>query len=507
MTATDRNRVAINRNATTAARRPAIVTQGITDAAVKRALDAVKEHLELMQGARGNPWERAVTRRDLEEMGITQLAAAANGPPGTVLMRFDNGSYGYLSFEDFAAKITATKLYKDLVKRLDDDSRFDDLPDQVKAILLADLNKIALDRGADVQRLEQKIQDTNQSLAISTEEVTAALNGNTAAVRQVEFAFANENRATAGVVTQVTAGLASITGTATVEETMLALADVFTGLLAQYTLKVNAGGAFAAIGLAATETTAGVDDSYIIFVADNFAFVHPDDVIGTGPGEVDPTDPGSARIPFGIDSSGTIYLNGQVRINALGTTLDDLAAATGIYISYTSAFFKVDSTDTAVNTSIDLTANFTAGLSGFVTWSKSGAGTAPPTAGTTNDWTINAADQVDDAITYTATFDGPFHPNPDEVDHLHRQRDDRAAARRLQRAHRPVDQRVPHRPGEQHRCGLQLHRRRWYLQDLPRCHRHHDLVHLRDPGQSERAHGDDWRGHRHLCGDGSRRLG
>jgi hypothetical protein len=161
----------------------------------------------------------------------------------------------------------------------------------------------------------------------------------------------------------------------------------------------------AAIGLSATENLAGVDDSYIIFVANNFAFVGPDEVLGTGPGEIDPQNPPLARLPFGIDAvNGVVYINGQVRINAGGSTLDSLAAVTGIYVSYTSSFWKVDSTGAAVNTSIVLTANFTDGLSGTVTWTKSGAGTAPPGAGTSNTWTIYAADQTDDSCTYTASY-------------------------------------------------------------------------------------------------------
>lgn len=406
MTSADRNRIAISRSATSRARRPAIVVPTTGEAGVLAALRAIKEHLELMQGARGNPWEEVITKRDLEEMGIRRVVFAGTAA-GSVMIQDPAGVYRPLPMDAFAEMLRNTRLYRDLMKRLDDDSRFDGLPDQIKTLLLADLHQIAAQRGADIQRLESRLQSETQSLAYQITEVTAALGQSTAAVRQTLFAYADQNRASSGAITQVVAslaGAAGLDGTAGVEEVMLAVADLFAGLLAQYTLKVNAGGAYAAIGLSATSNLAGEEDSHIIFVANNFAFVHPDDVIGTGPGEVDPANPGANRIPFGIDSAGVIYLNGQVRINALGQTLDDLAAATGIYISATSSFWKVDSLGAAVNSSITLTANFTDGLSGFVDWSKSGTGTAAPTAGTTNTWVISAADQVDDTVTYTASF-------------------------------------------------------------------------------------------------------
>ena len=138
----------------------------------------------------------------------------------------------------------------------------------------------------------------------------------------------------------------------------------------------------------------------MIFVADNFAFVHPGEIIGTGPGEVNPTNPGAARIPFGI-SGGKVFINGQVEINAGGTTLNDLASLGGIEITATSQYFKVDSTGAPVNSTVTLGISFASGLSGTVTWSA-GAGYSgtPPTG--TNTWVVSASDQTADAVSYTA---------------------------------------------------------------------------------------------------------
>ena len=66
----------------------------------------------------------------------------------------------------------------------------------------------------------------------------------------MQFASASLNRATAGLVTTITARLDNFSGrpgTATVESKMTAIADRATGLEAQYTLKVSAGGAMAGV--------------------------------------------------------------------------------------------------------------------------------------------------------------------------------------------------------------------------------------------------------------------
>jgi hypothetical protein len=364
-----------------------------TDASpgVIKAFRAIAERLDSLQTTVSSSARRSGSGN---RSGQPANAVAIETPGGTV----------YAPLDQFADLLRTTRLYRDLLKNIDDTTRFDDFPEQVRTVVLSDLNDIARQLRAHIERVDRTFQDSQQSLAMSVQQLTAATGQNTAGVRQTQFAFADHTRAVAGLVTQVTARLDEFGGgVATVEEVYTAIADLVDGLLAQWTIKVSAGGAIAGIGLGADSPLFGAGSSYFIAVADNFAFVKPDDVIGTGVGEVDPTNPGASRIPFGIDSDGIIYLNGEVRINALGTTLNDLASLGGIQVTASSQYFKVDSTGSAVNSSIALGIVFGSGLSGTVTWSH-GSGYGGSTPSGTNSWTVNASDQTDDAVTYTATI-------------------------------------------------------------------------------------------------------
>ncbi len=346
MTAGDR--VRINRTATQRARRPAIVVEGIKDAATRAALAAVKERFEVLDGARGNPWEQVVTRRDLEQAVLTQILTAGGSgsgfKPGAVLTVGPGSQITALPAEalvqQFAGSVFSSAIFRNVVARVDDPGRFDSLGERVKALLLPDLNEIAKRQGAAIQVVQHQLQSAQESFAALQTEVTAATAGNTAAVRQTLFAFADQNRATAGSVQQITARLDGFAGgAATVEEYAIAIADRATGLEAQKVIKVTAGGAMAGIGLAATSSAEGNAESVLLMLADKFAFVTSGDTIGTGPGEIDPLNPPVSRLPFGIDGTGpsaVIYLNGQVRINAGGTAIQDIANLTFIG-SYASA--------------------------------------------------------------------------------------------------------------------------------------------------------------------------
>jgi hypothetical protein len=75
-----------------------------------------------------------------------------------------------------------------------------------------------------------------------------------------------------------------------------------------------------------------------------------------------------------------------------------------VTISASDAYFRTDEDGNNINDSIVLTALLPTGITGFVTWSKTGTGSIPPEAGTTNTWTIYAADQTGDSTTYTASI-------------------------------------------------------------------------------------------------------
>lgn len=340
-----------------AAKLPALPSVSTGNAALDKWVQAVTERLEVREGMRGNPNERAVTVRDMRDAGVSAFTTTST-TPGSVLTVNADGTYSTMTPDAFAESIRSSKLYKDLMKRLDDVTRFDGLPEQVKAVLLTDLAEEAAKRGADIRRLENKLQSTAESLAYTVEEVTAAVEGSVAGVRETVFASASANTATAGKVTQIEARLNDVGGV-TIEESMTATADRVDGLAGEYMVKINAGKAAAGFGLAASEDPTGATTSAFIVQADKFAVVTGGDVIA------DYNNPPANRIPFGVDASG-VYINGKLRVNADGDTLEDLATTPGpagpagaagaagqsISVVATSQVFAIDNSGTVTPSSI-----------------------------------------------------------------------------------------------------------------------------------------------------------
>jgi hypothetical protein len=330
-----------------AARLPALPTVRLTDPQMQRFVDALRSWVETRDGTR-DKLERVVTMRDLVQLGMVEGSditrrSMAPGSPGTttppsVLVETPGGRLT-MSMEAFAKSIYDTALFRDLMKRLDDPTRFDRLPAEIKAILLRDIAEEAARRGAEIRRLEGKIQESNKSLAYTVAEVTAAVDGSMAGVRETVFAYATEGAAQAGKITQIQAridgveinpdsidgtvytdltdletsvptgvrgiyyqvdnatsdlndlyiwngteyvlagrGTTALGGTATLEEQMTASASRSEGLEAQYTLKVSAGRAVAGFGIAATERD-GVAESAFIIQADKFALTSSYDFV------------------------------------------------------------------------------------------------------------------------------------------------------------------------------------------------------------------------------------
>jgi hypothetical protein len=386
------------------ARLPALHNPVVSDpVSLGNFLLAVKEILEVLTGARGSGYDKVVTHRELIDLGLggvdfvtgRVLTTRPREPnTGELLIKTPGGFYSTISAAEFAAKLRSTKLFQDLIKSLDDPARFDDFPERVKAILLPSIAAEARARGAEIRRLESTLQTTRESLASVVQEVTASVNNAAAGVRETVFAYANQNKAVAGKVTQLEVRLDDVDGQGVkIEEVLYGKADN-SGLMGQWTLKMNAGGAIAGVGLSATDNEAGPDSAFIV-MANRFAVVSPSYTGGLT------TDPDNMYIPFGVDSSGA-YVNGSLRVNASGPTLNELANAKTLALSYTSEFFKVNADGSPVNTSIQLTANLK-GITGYVTWSASpGYSGAIPV--NDNTWTIPASDQTADAVTYTATI-------------------------------------------------------------------------------------------------------
>lgn len=290
---------------------------------------SVKQWIELREGAGGNDQEAVVLRRDLTDAGltqrvVTQLIQANNTPtgssgdipgtPNTIGGGHRDGGSAADALNRLAQALFSSRLFVNLMKGTLDPTRFSDFSPEVQAILLRRIDEEAKARGAAIRRLEQIVQTGTRSQAIAVEEVTASVLGAMAGVRVTTFATAEAGRATAGRVTQVSASLDVLNGqVADVEETLFAQADAITGLYAQWTMKVTAGGAFGGIGLAASAPLIGPATSYLLFVANKIGFVTDTEVIGTGPGQINPVSPPANRLMFGLDSNGA-YVGGNLNV-------------------------------------------------------------------------------------------------------------------------------------------------------------------------------------------------
>lgn len=311
------------------ARLPALPAVSAQDPSLRNWISAVAERLEVREGSRGNPFERAVTLRDLEAAtaGLVQITDAGRPDPNAAsTIPLGNGLSASINIDRFVESIRNTRLFRDLIKRLDDSTRFDGLASEIRTVLLRSIADEASKRGADIQRVDTKIEDTSRSLAMTVQEITAALGNNAAGIREVQAAYVNSTQATATKVTQLQVSLGNYyqdgsAGRVSLEQQLTTQASFVGGLRAQYTLKVQAGGALAGFGLAASEVN-GVPESAFIISADKFAIVSPSYSGGLTP------NPSANNVPFGVDAAGiylnnNVYVRGQMRVDTGGKTLAD----------------------------------------------------------------------------------------------------------------------------------------------------------------------------------------
>ena len=313
------------------ARLPGLGTVAPTgNASLDTWLRQATEVIEVRNGARGNPWERTVTVREFAAMAKEVDAVMPGAKAMTDLLSGKGLNSGEATrmIEAFTKAIKELQVYKDLIKRLDDPSRFDNLPAEIREELLRSIAEEAAKRGAAISRVETVLQDANRSLAYEVKLVTAAVERAQAGIREVQFATAETNFAQAGKITQLEASLGNYyqdgtPGRALLEEQMTVTADKIAGLSSQWTMKVQAGKYVAGIGLAATENPDGSGTSALIIAAEKFAIVNPATYTT---GLTNTPDP--AHIPFGVDSQGiylnnNVYVRGNMRIDTGGKTLAD----------------------------------------------------------------------------------------------------------------------------------------------------------------------------------------
>lgn len=311
------------------AKLPALPAVSTGNASLDAWVRAATERLEVREGSRGNAAEKVVTQRDLREISLVvdALKDTKEAGIGEVKLELGSGLSATLAIKKFEDLIRATKLYQDLKKRLDDPSRFDDLPEAIRDYVTRSVADEASERGTAITRVERIINERFTSMAVKVDTMTAALDEASAGIRDTAWVVAESNFAQAGKLTQLEASLGNYyqdgtPGRANLEQQMTVTADRVAGLRAQYTLKVMAGGALAGYGLSATEVN-GVPSSAFIIAADKFAIVNP----LTYSGGLTNT-PDMAHIPFGVDANGiylnhNVYVKGTMRIDGGTRTLAD----------------------------------------------------------------------------------------------------------------------------------------------------------------------------------------
>lgn len=313
---------------TGAAKLPAIPRISLADRQLSNWVNSVTEHLQVRNGERGNENERVVTLRELKEYTNSESFAYLSGDkkagPGEMVVDLGGGLSATLMIDKFAQSILDSFLFKQLAKTLDDPTRFDHLAKEIRDELLKSITDEAAKRGAEIRDTQTIIQNNERSFAMAVTEVTASLNQASAGLRQLQAAWSDASRAMATNVLQLSASLGNYyqdgrPGRASLEQEMTVMSDYANGLRAQYTLKVQAGGALAGFGIAAEEVNGKTSSAFII-MADKFAIVAPnysDGLLRT---------PRTQDVVFGVDALGiymqnNVYIKGNMRVDGTGRTI------------------------------------------------------------------------------------------------------------------------------------------------------------------------------------------
>ena len=104
------NQVLQGASASQPAQLPGIPAVQVDDRALADVLRAIKERLEVREGTRGNPFEAAVTWRQLDELGLvrTTPAPARVTDMAGIIAQTKNGEFVQVSVQDLAAAVTPT---------------------------------------------------------------------------------------------------------------------------------------------------------------------------------------------------------------------------------------------------------------------------------------------------------------------------------------------------------------------------------------------------------------
>jgi hypothetical protein len=290
---------------------------------LRTVVDGLKEIVEVREGRRGSRYDQVVTWRDLYNVGLVAVQSGGN----TYINQTNSGGVSAVTLlapnlqalmaSEFDKKVKASGAYKDLTTEIGVAAAYKGAPQEVVDILTTNLLQEAIQRGADIRKVETKIQQVDKSLALSVRELTAGIDGAQASVREVMYSSATRDQATAGVVTTVKARLNNFDNQGvTVEQKMTATVNRVTGLEGIYSVKIvidNLGVPYiTGFALSSTVTAGGAATSSFVVNASNFAIYRP----GT-----------SSVAPFGVDAgTNTVFINGTLLINSGGTSINSVSA-------------------------------------------------------------------------------------------------------------------------------------------------------------------------------------
>lgn len=208
----------------------------------------VKEWIERCSGARGPADDILVTFGDLKTISQrTATGAKRQVVPGDIVVDVGSGLTGSISIDSLAASLLGNQQFKTALAAT--------APTPTKTTISEEPARVEQELRRMINDMDGRLSAAERSAASAAEAARNALSQVGSASEQVVF-------------------------------------------------KVGANGTMAGTGSTSTGSGAGAGTHRILIEAAKFAMVTSSDVLGTGPGEIDPLAPSFTRVPFGIDGDG-----------------------------------------------------------------------------------------------------------------------------------------------------------------------------------------------------------
>lgn len=269
---------------------PAIPVPPNGDKQTQSFLACIKEIIEVREGRRGSAYEKAVTWRDLWELGL--LAGVSGGTTAAVSASQAGTGNSAVTTSIIEAALKKSVFFNQLVSRVGSAEALAHLPAELRRLLSSELTTEARERRADIKVVESKVQSDIESLSYRMETITAGVESAQAGVRQMEYAYADATQALSGAITQVSAALDALgSDVAQAEQIIEATANAIDGLTARWQVRVQAGASGAAVILGVTQSADGqtktsefniLADAFNMYSSVNGATVQPFQVNANG---------------------------------------------------------------------------------------------------------------------------------------------------------------------------------------------------------------------------------